>query len=256
MSILMKGSGRFAWAMGAALIVASAVAGGAAKDFCTNAPVVADPAFAADVDAIVDAAIGAGFAGGVAIVQNGALAYLRVGGFSDRRNRVPVTGETLFHVASMTKYLTAIAVLRLVENGKVALDDPLEKYFPGLALGARGATIADLLAHRAGLGSLRRRGVRRPSGGGRTTPRRPTARRVRSPYSNDGYDLLGIVIERATGDNESVARRSSSSEPASNMPASGAKSIFVIRQPSDSRCRRFRASWRGAITACSAQPDS
>lgn len=206
----MKGSGRFTWAIGAALIVATAVASGAAKDFCTNAPVVADPAFAADVDAIVDAAIGEGFAGGVAIARNGALAYSRVGGFSDQHNRVPVTGETLFHVASMTKYLTAIAVLRLVENGKVALEDPLEKYFPGLALGARGATIADLLAHRAGLGSSYAAEAFADSGlAAAAIDAAPSdAEKGSFSYSNDGYDLLGIVIERATGeDYESAVRR-------------------------------------------------
>jgi CubicO group peptidase (beta-lactamase class C family) len=178
---------------------------------------IADPALAAPVDAVVDKAVADGFAGGVAIVRGDRLVYTRVVGFSDGQGKVPVGEHTLFHVASVTKYLTAIMVLKGVDEGKLRLDDPLSKFLPGTKLAARAITLADLLAHRSGLGSSY-------VAENATTAAEAVAAIDKAPideakagsfrYSNDGYDLLAIVLERAYGKRYEDIARSEILEPA------------------------------------------
>ena len=151
------------------------------------------------VDAIVDAAVADGFAGGVTLIRDDALVYERVAGSSDRNSRIPVTAETLFHVASISKYFTAVAVLAAVEGERVQLDTTLAELFPGTQLANRGVTVLDLLAHRSGLGSSY-------AAESETDPAKAVAAIDAQPvdhekigsfrYSNDGYDLLAIVLER------------------------------------------------------------
>jgi hypothetical protein len=104
---------------------AVALAGCAAERACPDLPTTIGAALAGEVDRIVDDAAGSGFAGGVAVIADGAVVYTRVAGFSDAARTVPVTGATLFHVASVTKYLTAALVLAAAEDAKLSLDDPL-----------------------------------------------------------------------------------------------------------------------------------
>lgn len=66
------------------------------------------------------------------------------------RDREPVTRSTLFDLASVTKLYTAAVVLRLVDDGAIALDDPAARYLPGLAAGD-AVTLRQLLTHTSGL---------------------------------------------------------------------------------------------------------
>src|SRR5690349_1732154 len=70
-------------------------------------------------------------------------------GLADVKSAQPVGGETLFMAYSVTKVLTAIAVLQLVDRGLVELNAPLEHYVPEHPYGP-GITITELLAHTAG----------------------------------------------------------------------------------------------------------
>ena len=168
----------------------------------TTMPVTVDSAWVRRVDAIVDAAVADGFAGQIAILRDGQSAHTRAVGFSDSAKRIPVTDSTLFHVASITKYVTAVTVLLAAEVGRLALDDSLGTYCPGTRLATRGVTLADLLAHRSGLGSSyaaeqvteAAEAVAAIAAAAVEAPARGTFR-----YSNDGYDLLAIVLERAYG---------------------------------------------------------
>lgn len=164
----------------------------------------------AKVDAIVDEAVAAGFAGGVAIVRRGALAYSRTAGFSDSERQVAVTPATMFHVASVTKYLTAVLVLKAAEEGRLSLGDPIAKYLPELSPGKRDIRISDLLAHRSGLGSSYATeatfdslaALKAVDGVPYEASKAGVFR-----YSNDGYDLLAIIVERVFGARyEDVAR--------------------------------------------------
>ncbi len=109
-------------------------------------------------------------AGGVAVVaRHGKVAYLRTFGYRDLASKAPMTDDTIFAIASMTKPITCTAVMTLVEEGKLGLDDPVSKFIPELkemrVLGhpkddtpteaatvpaKRQITIRDLLSHSSG----------------------------------------------------------------------------------------------------------
>jgi len=108
--------------------------------------------------------------GGVALIaRHGRVANLTTFGYRDLENKTPMTEDTIFAIASMTKPITCVAVLTLVEQGKLGLDDPVSKYIPELkdlrVLGnakddtatevatvpaKRQVTIRDLLSHTSG----------------------------------------------------------------------------------------------------------
>lgn len=71
--------------------------------------------------------------GGVAlVVRHGKVAAVATFGYRDLASKVPMTEDTIFAVASMTKPVTCVAVMALVERGRVGLDDPVAKYLPEL----------------------------------------------------------------------------------------------------------------------------
>ena len=83
----------------------------------------------------------------IAIARKGKLVYYETFGWRDKANNVPMTKDTIFNIASMTKPMVALASLQLHERGKLLIDDPLAKYFPKFAkmevaeLDASGATV-------------------------------------------------------------------------------------------------------------------
>lgn len=132
----------------------------------------------------------------------------------------PIDGETVFHLASVTKPFVATAVMQLVAEGKMCLDCPLRRYLPYFSMegqGADGITIRQILTHTGGMGDT--------SNFGWTTPEyddRAVERYVRSlarmrldfapgshwRYSNRGFDVLADAIAKADGQPfESVIQR-------------------------------------------------
>ena len=96
------------------------------------------------------------FNGGILIAKNGAVIYEKYTGLIDLRKKdLPagqadsITASTPFQVASTSKPFTAMAILRMVQEKKLSLEDSLSKYFPGLPY--PGITIKMLLNHRSGL---------------------------------------------------------------------------------------------------------
>ena len=120
----------------------------------------------------------------------------------------PITEQSLFPVASVTKLATALAVLRLMDAGQLSLDDPLSRHIPeAVAAGDWNVTLRRLLSHTAGLPVD-------PSGESasyapgldwplladacvQTPLQQPPNTRVQ--YSNVGYGLLAVIVERETG---------------------------------------------------------
>lgn len=99
-----------------------------------------------------------GVVGGAVTVLDGAGGeYSRPFGLRDRDARLPVDRETIFHWASVTKVFTSIAVMQLVERGRMSLDDPVTRYIPEFRTvhnpfgSADAVTIRQLLTHSAGL---------------------------------------------------------------------------------------------------------
>src|SRR3954449_486261 len=66
------------------------------------------------------------------IVQDGRLVHVKGAGVQDIDAKRPVTPETLFRIASMTKAFTALSILKLRDDGKLSLDAPVETYVPEL----------------------------------------------------------------------------------------------------------------------------
>jgi CubicO group peptidase (beta-lactamase class C family) len=109
------------------------------------------------VDAIVEASLKAWEIPGAAlvIVRDDKVLHMRGFGVRDIEGRKPVTPDTLFAIASCTKAFTATTIGTLVDDGKMAWDDPVRKHLPTFRLNDpladANVTIRDLLSHRTGV---------------------------------------------------------------------------------------------------------
>src|SRR5882672_10095220 len=86
----------------------------------------------------------------VAIKQGDQLAQFRAEGSADLENQVPLSEKTVFQVGSLTKQFTATAVMLLVQDGKLRLDDPIARHVAGLPATWDAVTIRQLLSHTSG----------------------------------------------------------------------------------------------------------
>jgi CubicO group peptidase (beta-lactamase class C family) len=136
--------------------------------------------------------------------------YVQGYGYADLAAGKPVTTQTVFKIASLTKAITAAAILRLSDEGKLSLDDPMGRFFPGMPRLAKDIRVRQLLNHTSGLpdwsidaaqealpenfttaqaveyyfGSLEQLDFETGQGWG---------------YNNLGYFLLGAIIEQVSG---------------------------------------------------------
>ena len=90
-----------------------------------------------------------GFNGGILVAKEGSIIYEKYVGFHDLRKKDPLTDTSTFHIASTSKTFMGIAVLRLVQEKKLSLQDSIQTFFPGLPY--PGITVKMLLDHRSGL---------------------------------------------------------------------------------------------------------
>jgi CubicO group peptidase (beta-lactamase class C family) len=117
-----------------------------------------DKAMAARLDSVIDRALGEKKIVGtvVLVAQDGKVVYHRAAGLADREARRPVREDDLFRLASMTKPIVSAAALRLSEQGKLRLEDPITRWLPTfrpkLPNGSTPTiTVKHLLTHTAGL---------------------------------------------------------------------------------------------------------
>jgi CubicO group peptidase (beta-lactamase class C family) len=87
----------------------------------------------------------------VGIVHRGQVVLFEAFGFRDRAREVPMTTDTLFWIASMSKPITAVGALLLVERGQLVLDEPISTYLPQFGGKPTQPTVLDLLRHTAGM---------------------------------------------------------------------------------------------------------
>ena len=81
-------------------------------------------AFQSDVDkGVIPGAV-------VLVARDGKVAFFEAFGFQDREKRIPMKLDSIFRIASMTKPITSVALMMLVEEGKIQIDDPLALYLP------------------------------------------------------------------------------------------------------------------------------
>lgn len=145
------------------------------------------------------------------IVQGGRLVHCRALGVRDIKSREPVTFDSVFRIASMSKAFTALAILKLRDEGKLQLDAPAERWVPQLAgvrhpgADVRRIRVRDLLAHTAGFVTDDPWGDRQldmPEAQFTQLIAQgvPSASEPGSAYeySNYGYALLGRVVTEAS----------------------------------------------------------
>ncbi len=106
-----------------------------------------------DVDTIVAAEMQRQKIPGIAIavIHNGKIVKEKGYGLANVELNVPVTSETAFKIGSVSKPIIALGVMKLVEEGKIGLDDPVTKYFPDAPETWNGIKIKHLLSHTSGI---------------------------------------------------------------------------------------------------------
>jgi CubicO group peptidase (beta-lactamase class C family) len=145
----------------------------------------------------------------LAVAYKGEIILEAAFGYADLAKRARLTPRHRFRVASHSKSFAAAAVMKLREQDRLRLDDPVGRYVEGLHPALGRATLAQLLSHSGGV-------VRDGPDSGQFVDRRPflSARELRADlraapaiepntrfkYSNHGYGLLGLVVEALTGE--------------------------------------------------------
>jgi D-alanyl-D-alanine carboxypeptidase len=145
----------------------------------------------------------------VIVVRDGRVLLRKGYGLAHLELQVPIAPEMVFRIGSITKQFTAVAVLLLARDGKLALDDDLTKFLPEYPTGGRRITIEHLLTHTSGIASYT---SLRGFGEAARRDRAPTevvdffknetvdfAPGEKWAYNNSGYFLLGLIVEKASG---------------------------------------------------------
>lgn len=114
-----------------------------------------------EIPATMEAEIAAGHAAGVVtlVMKDGKIIHHSATGFADREKQTPMSKDSVFWMASMTKSISATTILSLVDEGKLSLDEPASKWLPELANvklangnpPSRPITLRDLMSHTSGL---------------------------------------------------------------------------------------------------------
>ena len=159
---------------------------------------------------LADTTLAERFSGAVLIARNGRELLAAGAGLADREDSVANTAETRFRMGSLVRMFTAVAILQLVQRGKIDVHAPLAAYLPDYPNvdAARRITIHQLLSHTSGLGDV---------GGPRFAAQRPRLRSLEdyiqlfgadsvaftpgARWSNSslGYIVLGRIVERVSG---------------------------------------------------------
>ena len=87
----------------------------------------------------------------LAVGVDGALRFEKGYGFADLEHLVPATASTVYRLASVSKPITAVATMQLVERGRLALDDTVGKWLPEMPPALRPITVRQLLSHQSGI---------------------------------------------------------------------------------------------------------
>lgn len=171
-----------------------------------------DPRLGTQVDSIFSRFNTPGFPGcAVGIVQDGRLTYARGFGLASVELGVPITPATVFDIGSVSKQFTAMSVVLLAQEGKLSLDDEIQKFLPAVPRYARPVSLRHLLHHTSGLRDyidvLYFSGVQNESVTG-VREALDAIVRQRDPnfeagaehrYSNSGYFLLSLVVQKVSG---------------------------------------------------------
>jgi CubicO group peptidase (beta-lactamase class C family) len=180
------------------------------------APLAAQPLTSAEtrrIDSVFAAFEGTARPGcALGVGRNGQPVYQRGYGMADLQHGVPITPQSIFHVASVSKQFAAFAVALLAEDGKLSLDDEVRRYLPELPDYGKPVTIRQLIYHTSGIRDhwelLGMAGWRYPDDVFTQQDVVDIVVRQRALnfapgdeylYSNGGYTLLAVIVERVSG---------------------------------------------------------
>lgn len=166
----------------------------------------------AEVDVLMAAYVD-GPGGAVMVIQNGEIVHQNGYGLADVENDKPITTDTVFHLGSVGKQFTALGIMILAEQGMLKYDDPISIHLPELAWMDDGVTVRRLLHHTSGImgyddsDDIYNALVASAGKPGNENLLQVLAEQgsmLANPgdeysYSNAGYDLLGVLIERLSG---------------------------------------------------------
>ncbi len=146
------------------------------------------------------------------VIIDGELALVKVHGVREKAGDAPVTPDTVFRIASMTKSFTAMAILKLRDEGKLSLEDPVSKYVPELAnlayptADSQMLNVRHLLTHSEGFPEDNPWGDRQLAQSDKTMREWmrtgipfSTSPGTAFEYSNYGFAILGQIIAKASG---------------------------------------------------------
>ena len=151
---------------------------------------------------------------GIAFVKDGKVIMEKMYGFQDKDTRVPISINTIYNWASCTKLFTAIAIMQLRDRGEFELSDAISKYLPEIKTMQNEfnseSTIEQVLIHTSGLPRFSKTTVLIEGNFYETQSRKKYFEAWKNTelqfepgtkyqYSNMGYDILGLLIERVTG---------------------------------------------------------
>lgn len=179
--------------------------------FCTTAQAAVDTkALEQALDTRLQAATAAGFSGSVLVADGDAVLFERGYGLADPARKTAVALDTRFNLASTGKLFTTVAVLQLVQQGKIDLDAKVGRYLPDWPVTTvrDTVTVRQLLLHTSGLGAfwgepfeamrarLQKLADYRP-----LLAQEPAfTPGTQWQYSNSGFLLLGLIVEAASGE--------------------------------------------------------
>lgn len=153
-----------------------------------------------------------GFEGGILVAKGGNIIFEKYRGFTDQRGTDSITNTSSFHIASVTKTFTAMAVLKLAQEGRLSIDDDFSKFFP--AFPYPGVTVKTLLNHRSGLpnyvyamedlGWDKEKVIQNQDVLDFLINRKSELKNIGRPdyrfsYCNTNYALLALLIEKISG---------------------------------------------------------
>lgn len=152
------------------------------------------------------------FNGNVLVAKKGKILYQNSFGWANYLMRDSLSIDSKFELASVSKPLTAIAALQLIQNGKLSIDAPVDSLYPGFPF--PGVTVRHLLTHRSGLPNYvyfvdkiwkeKKKGMSNNDAINLMIEGRPNREGKpdgRFHYNNSNYMLLGAIVEKVSGKN-------------------------------------------------------
>ena len=208
-----------------------------------TAAIGAQPSLSSDAQGRIDRLVGEAMANlhqpsiAISIVNSGQLIFTNGYGMADIENNVPATADTVYRIASVSKSLTATAAMRLVEDHRLDLNEPVQKYCPAFPTKQWPITVRNVLTHQSGIRHYKSDDESVNTRHYTSINEALTQDFAKDPllfepgtkfgYTSYGYVVLGCIMEGASGTTYQAFMRQSIFGP-SGMTSTLLDDIFAI----------------------------